>query len=382
MRASPIEISEVTAGSDMDEFVRLPSRLYSGEPHYIAPLYQSVRDRLDRRKNPFFRKGEAAFFLARRNGHCVGRISAQFHRPHLERYHDATGHFGFLAAENDLETVSALLRTAESWAAARGITRLTGPFSLTINDESGLLIEGFDTPSTIMMPHDPPYLGGLVEACGYAKVRDLYSYRFGHFGTPPKMLSDIEKRMQDIDGLVIRHFDMRNYQDEATRVFTVFNEAWEENWGFVPLDADDVRHMAAELRPIINPRMAWLAEVNGEPVGTLIMVPDVNQALIGIGPKPSPLGWLRLLYRLKVKGVPVCRVAIAGVSRRFKNRRRRLLIFAALNAAIFRLNRNRFHGTVEVGWMLEDNADILSWMRALGAKKAKTHRVYEKTFAP
>jgi len=175
---------------------------------------------------------------------------------------------------------------------------------------------------------------------------------------------------------------MRRYGEEADRVFAVFNEAWEENWGFVPLDAEDIRHTAAELRPVIDPRLAWLAEIDGEPVGTLIMIPDVNHAIRDIGPEPSPLGWLRLLYRLKIKGVPSARVAIAGVSRRFKNKRRRLLIFAAMNAAIFRLNRERFHGTVEVGWMLQDNTDILSWMRALDAKKAKTHRIYEKHLKP
>ena len=381
MRASPIDVSKVQTASDARDFVRLSSRLQADEPNYIAPLHQSVREKLNRKTNPFFAKGEAAFFIARRNGKPVGRISAQLHRPYLERYSDATGHFGFLAAENDLETVSALFRTAEGWAKDRGLSRLTGPFNLTINEECGLLVEGFDTPSMIMMPHDPAYLGGLVEACGYTKVRDLYSYRFDHFGTPPKMLMDIDSRMQTIDGLVLRHIDMRRYGEEANRVFQVFNEAWEDNWGFVPLDAEDIRHVAAELRPVIDPRFAWLAEIDGEPVGTLIMIPDVNHAIRDIGPEPSPLGWLKLLYRLKVKRVPSARVAIAGISRRFKNKRRRLLIFAAMNAAIFRLNCDRFQGTVEVGWMLEDNTDILSWMRAIDAEKAKTHRIYEKHLA-
>ncbi|WP_338661206.1 dATP pyrophosphohydrolase [Pararoseomonas sp. SCSIO 73927] len=374
---SRVEVVPVADRAGMERFIRLPHALMRDDPAWVPPLLMERRDALSPKKNPWFRHAEAAFWIARRDGRDVGRISAQDDRLVPEEEGGRPGHFGLLAAEDDPEVFAALLGTAESWARARGRRRILGPFSLSINDQTGLLVSGFDTPPMLMMPHDPPYAGARLEALGYAKARDVLAYvSDGLDPLPPAASRAIARGLPS--GVSLRPLRKARLREEVEALIDIFNEAWSGNWGFVPFTAEEVAHLASELRPLLDERLVWFAEISERPVGFAVCLPNLNEAIRDLDGRLLPFGWAKLLWRLKVAGVTSARVPLMGVRREIGmgmfGRVLPLFLVEALRKEALALGIRR----IEMSWVLEDNLPMRHMAESFGAKAYKTYRVYGK----
>ena len=371
-----IDIIPVQGSALLDRFIRLPERLHRDDPAYVAPLHLERRDALTA-KNPFFGHADVQFWLARKDGRDVGRISAQIDHQALSVRPDAAGQFGLLAAEDDPAIFHALISTAEDWLRARGMKRIQGPINLNINEEIGLLVDGFDTPPMLLMGHDKPYVGGRIEEQGYTKERDLYAYLYDitvDLPTAARRLIDrpLPKEFR------VRRIDFKHYNDEIRIITEIFNDAWLENWGFVPLTEIETDYLAKSLRPLLNPRLVSIVEHDGDPVGFLVCLPNLNEAIRGLNGKLLPFGWAKLLWRLKVSGVKTARVPLMGVKRSAaKGVIGKLLPFLLIDA-VRKEAADMGFTHVELSWILEDNLPVRHINESLGGVAYKTYRVYEK----
>jgi hypothetical protein len=372
----PIEIVPVRSAGELSRFIALPDRLCRDDPAYIAPLHHEQRELLSRRRNPYFVHAEAQYWLARRDGRDVGRISAQLDR----RLADPVGHFGMLAAEDDAAVFAALLGTAEAWHRARGISRLSGPYNLSMNDALGVLVRGFDTPPMLLMGHDPPYVGARLEEQGYAREKDLLAYRYDTASELPAAVRHLLGRPLPT-GLVVRPLDLKRYRQEVQNVSDLFNDAWAGNWGFVPLSAVETDQLARQLRMLLHQRLIWFAEFNGQPIGFIVALPNLNEAIRDLGGRLLPLGWVRLLWRLKVAGVHSARVPLMGLRRSFSRGLLGALVPFLLIDAVRREGLRLGVRSVELSWILEDNEPMRRINEAVGGVAYKTYRLYTRNLA-
>ena len=373
--AGEIVIRPVGTRADREAFLRLPGQLAAGDPNWVEPLHFERRRFLSPRHNPVFGHAEIGLWLALRSGRPVGRISAQVDRLVPGTSGGPLGFFGMIDARED-DVLARLFETAEGWLAERGIRHVRGPFNLSINQSSGVLVWGFDSPPSLMMEHNDPWLGPAIERHGYAKACDVVAYRLKFENGLPERLRRVSERSTDKARL--RPLDARRFGEEIATVTSIFNDAWAGNWGFVPLTEAETAAMAAELRPILPPDSVQIAEVEGRPVAFIVMVPNVNEALRGLNGRLWPLGWARLLWRLKVAGVRTARVPLMGVRRDVagtilgKNLPLRLIY--ALEPAV------HAHGIreIELSWLLEDNWPMRRLVEAIGCEHYKTWRIYSK----
>ena len=319
--------------------------------------------------------------LARRDSQVVGRIAAIVNQGHLDLYEDATGHFGFLdTLTPDAAIAGALMAAVEDWLRARGMARIAGPFSFSINEESGLLVDGFDTPPMMMMPHGRPDYAPTLEGLGFVKAMDLYAFLYEFDETyhiPPTV-----KRWKDAfdrdPALSIRPLDMKNFKADIRLVMEIFNDAWSQNWGFVPFSADQITVMAQELKPLLRSESLWIAMIDGEPAGFTFLFPDLNEIVDGLDGKILPFGWVQLLYRLKLRGPTRARLPLAGLRRKFHKTRRGMVAMAGSFEAAFAAQHAQGVREVEASWILETNSDLLNLVDLYEMKRYKTYRVYEK----
>lgn len=379
--AAALRIAAVEDRHALDAFIHLPARLYRSVPNYVPPLALERRDALNPKKNPYFRHAKARFWLAWRGDLPVGRISAQIDDLYLARYQDAAGHFGFLDAEDDPAVFRALTAAAEGWLKGQGMRRALGPFSLSINEECGLLVDGFDQHSVLMMGWSPPYAGARLEAEGYAKVRDLVAYDYDVINAPPMDPRGLFKRLAAKEGLAIRMIDMKRYREDVRDILEVFNDAWADNWGFVPLTEAEIEHTANSLRPLVWPEVVWIAELKGEPVGMIVAMPNLNEAIRDLGGRLLPFGWAKLLWRLKVTGVKTGRLALFGVRRRLRGTSLGGAIALLLLESLRTGGRGRGAVRCELSWVLEDNTAMRRLIEGVGGRVYKTYRIYEKALA-
>lgn len=370
--ATGIELVPVTGRALMERFIRLPFALHRDDPLWIPPLLMERRAALSPSGNPYFRHADAVFWLARRQGRDVGRISAQIDR----LAEPGTGHFGLLAAEEDAAVVAALTGAAESWLRARGASRVLGPFNLSINEETGLLVDGFDTPPMLMMGHDRPYLGPLLEQAGYAKAKDVLAYLSEGPDLPAGVKAMVERPLPP--NIRIRKMRMADYRQEIDSLTGIFNDAWSGNWGFVPLTADEIDHMAKQLKPLVDERLVWFAEVDGEPAAFAVCLPNLNEAIRDLDGRLLPFGWAKLLWRLKVSGVRSARVPLMGVRRKHADSLLGGLLAFLIIAAVRREAAALGLHSIEMSWVLEDNAPMRRIAEAVGGRAYKTYRVYGK----
>lgn len=371
-----ITIIPVQGKALLGRFIRLPERLHADDPHYIAPLHMEREEALTA-KNPFFGHAEAQFWLAVRDGRDVGRISAQIDKLALELNPDAPGMFGMIAAEDDPAIFKALLDTAEDWLRARGMIRMQGPFNLNINEETGLLIDGFDTPPVLMMGHDKPYIAARLEALGLAKVKDVIAYMYDITVDLPVSVRRLLDRPLPPD-IIVRRLELKNIKQEIQTVTSIFNDAWAGNWGFVPWTKEEADYLSKALKPLLDPRLTCVVERGGEPVGFMIGLPNINEAIRGLNGKLLPFGWAKLLWRLKVAGVKTGRVPLMGVKRSAaRGMIGGMMPFMMIDMVRREAVKMGFE-QIELSWILEDNLPMRRMNESIGAKPYKTYRVYEK----
>ncbi len=373
---SEIEVIPVEGRALLDRFIRVPHAIHRGDPHYVAPLHLERLDALTP-KNPFFGHADVQFWIARKDGRDAGRISAQIDHQELAIRPDAAGHFGMIAAEDDPALFGALLSTAEDWLRARGRARSEGPLNLNVNEETGLLVEGFDTPPMLLMGHDRPYVGARIEEQGYAKEKDVFAYVIDISTDMPASARRLVDRPLP-QGITLRRMDFKRYDDEVRAITDIFNDAWRDNWGFVPLSEEETDHLGKSLKPLLDPRLAAFVEQNGEPVGFLIALPNLNEAIRDLGGKLLPFGWAKLLWRLKLAGVKSARVPLMGIKPAAARGVSGAVLPFLLIDAVRREAMKMGFTQLELSWILEDNRPMRHIIEKVGSRAYKTYRIYGK----
>jgi hypothetical protein len=359
----------------------MAARLYADDPNWVHPLFIERLEHLDPAKNPALRRMEVAYWLALRGDRPVGRISAQVNQAHLERYADSTGQFGFIEGEDDPEVFGALTGTAEGWLRERGMRRVTGPFTLSINEESGLLIGGFETPPSMMMGHAHAYYAGRLEALGYRKAKDLLAYTCDVAGDWPAPAKRVIERLGRNPEVRIRPIDMRRFGDELERMRHIFNDAWADNWGFLPWTPEEVQALGRNIRPLVNAGNFAIAETDGEAAGFVVTLPNINELIRDLNGRVFPFGVFKLLWRLKVKGPRSGRMPLMGIRQRYHGTPKGAAIALGVIAAARDSGGARGYRQAELSWIIEDNKPIRDIIELVGGRPYKTYRIYEKALA-
>ncbi|MBX6320837.1 MAG: hypothetical protein IRY94_03325 [Rhodospirillaceae bacterium] len=377
-----LRIEPVRGRSGLEAFIALPERLYAGRRGYVAPLRLERRQALSPRSNPYFEHATAQFWVAWRGGRPVGRISAQVDRLHLAQHRDDTGHFGFLDAEDDADLFRALTATAESWLRAQGMRRILGPLNLSINEEIGLLVDGFEERPMMMMGFSPPYAGPRLEAQGYVKAKDVLAYDYNIARDVSERTRQRMRRARRDPGIEVRTLDMARFHDELALAIDIFNDAWSQNWGFVPFTRAEIEAVAKAMRPLVRPELVAFASVGGEPAAMLVALPNLNDAIADLNGRLLPFGWARLLWRLKVGRPQSVRVLLMGVRRKHHGGPIGSALMLAMFDSFYEGMRRLGIDHAELSWILEDNRPMRAVLGGLGARVYKTYRIYEKALEP
>jgi GNAT superfamily N-acetyltransferase len=373
-----VSIQPARSRRELKRFVKVPFRLHRDQPQWVAPLIFERMEFLNRRKNPWFEHGEAELFIAARDGEAVGRISAHIDHRWDEYQGGSDAMFGFFETANDPEIAAALLGTATEWARGKGRQRIIGPMDFTTNDEIGILIEGYERRPMILEPWHPPHYQELIEAEGFEKAMDvqMWELQFGDLKEgerfDPSIHAAAEKALHD-EGIAIRNMRKRKMADEVRRFMDVYNEAWGDNWGFVPITDAEVEFQAKNLKQVIDEDWAYMAEKDGEVVGAALTLPDVNQVLAKLNGRLLPFGWARFLLG---KGrIDQLRVFALGVKHDYRH--------SGVAAGLYlkHLETAARPGTIEggeMGWILETNGPMNRAMEGMGGRVVKKYRIYEK----
>jgi hypothetical protein len=373
----PLRIRPVKTRRELKRFVKVPFRLHRESPQWVPPLIFERMGFLDRSKNPYFEHAEAEYFIAERDGEPVGRITAQVDRRWDEFQGGSDGMFGFFESANEPEVSGALLDRASEWVAAKGRARILGPMDFTTNDELGILIEGYEVKPMILQPWHPRHYRELIEAHGFSKVIDLLMWNLalgelkqGNEFHP--MIHAAAEKARTEHGITIRNMRKREMEAEVKRFMEVYNEAWGDNWGFVPITDEEVRFQAKNLKPVLDENWAFIAEKDGEVVGAALTLPDINQVLAKMKGRLLPLGWLRfLLGRRKIDRV---RVFALGVKHAYQH------TGVAAGLYLRHLDSASPDGVPagETGWILETNEPMNRAMEGMGGNVIKRYRLYER----
>lgn len=377
-RADRISIQSVSLDnkSELRRFVRVPWSIYADDPLWVPPLVLERQQHLSPR-NPYFQHARLKAWVAVRDGEAVGRISTQIDELHQAHHGDTTGFFGLLEAIDDEAVFAALVDTAASWLHEQGMTRIRGPFSLSINDESGLLVEGFETPPYIMMGHAPRYYAQRLEELGFQKAKDLLAYVIHPTYETPKVVKNLMSRANR--RICVRPLIRSRFKEELQTLQDIFEDAWSENWGFIPFTAEEFAEVGKNLKLLVDEELVQIAEVDGAPAAMMVTFPNVNEAIRDLNGSLFPLGWLKLLWRLKVTGVKTGRIALMGVRKQYQNS----LLGSALAFSVIEATRppviRRGIREVEMSWILEDNKGMRRILETIGARVTKRYRIYEKS---
>lgn len=375
--ANEVDIIPVGGSALLSRFIRVPYALHRDDPTYITPLEMEREQALTPKTNPYFEHAEAQYWIARRDGRDVGRVTAQIDRLAPRDDDRLVGHFGMLAAEDDPALIARLLATAEEWLRHRGCALVRGPFNLSINEETGLLVEGFETPPMLLMGHDRAYLGPRIEGCGYAKAKDVYAYLYDIEVPFPR---SVQKRLEQGSsaGLTVRPMQWKRYREEIGTITSIFNEGWAGNWGFVPFTPSEVEQMAKALKPILDPDLVAICEWRGQPVGFGVTLPNINEMITDFGGRLLPLNWAKLLWRLKVTDARTARVPLMGVRPGIVSGMLASMVPYMVINAMRRRALERGFRKVELSWILEDNRPMRHMIENMGCDRYKTYRIYEK----
>jgi hypothetical protein len=371
---SNIKVTQVATRAERKRFFLYPWQLYAKDPLWIPPLRMNQEEGLNFRKNPFYEFAEIQTFYAERNGEVVGRIAAIVNRAHIERFKEQLGFFGFYESIDDESVARALFDAATEWLMNKGMTAVRGPMMPSQNYECGLLVDGFDRSPFIMMTYNPPYYDKLFKAAGLEKSQDLYAY-YGHID----MISGLDKKLRFmIDatterfGVVIRPMNTKKFRQEVEMFLDIYNQSMAGTWGFVPLSANEIRHMAAGMKYLIHPRLAVVAEIAGKPVGASFALLDYNPRIKAINGRLFPFGFMKLLGNKK--GIKSIRVLSTNVVPEYQAWGVGLVVIAGLMPLVHEWGIE----DAEFSWVLESNKLSRGSLERGGAKHYKTYRIYEK----
>ncbi|MCA1829197.1 MAG: N-acetyltransferase [Myxococcales bacterium] len=378
-----LEIRPVGSKKELETFLHVPWTLgMKSDPMWVPPLLDDYRRLLDPVKSPFLKHGEARCFLALRDGVPVGRISAQTDADFDKQWPDekGVGFFGFFDSTDDPAVARALFDAAAGWARSKGRTRLRGPFTLDSKGETGVLVEGFDTPPRIGMPHNEPYLGPLIEKAGLSKAKDLYAWWYTS-GAVDERTARIANKTLALPNVRVRTMDLSRFAREVDIVREIYNEAWSKNWNFTPFTSDELKIIATEYKMFVDTEIALVAEVDGKPAAMCFAIPDVNEMVRDFDGELMKRPWnlLKLLWRLKFDRPKHARLILLGVKEEFRASHKYGTLAAVLYVEVARRGAAAGYEGGELSWTLEDNVMINRGIERMGARRYKTYRVYEKT---
>ena len=376
---APVTIVPVETKAQWRDFHHLPFTVYADDPNWVPPLLLERQFHFSPKHNPYFQHATAAFFLAYRGNRPVGRITAQVDRLHQERHRDATGHFGFIEALDDPEVFAALLAAAEGWLRAQDMRRAVGPVSFSLWDQPGLLVDGFGTPPYVMMNHHRPYYADRITLTGYVPAEDLIAYRYGPDADTTKLEKLLARATRGVEiSLRTIRMDKAHFRDEVAMLLDIINDAWSDNWGYVPMTQAEIDDLAGILRLLLRPGDVAIAEYQGQPAAFAAIFPNLNEAIRDMRGRLLPFNWIKLLWRMKVRRPKTARMPMMGVRKALQA----TPVGAALSLSVIRSVRefNFSRGVVdsELSWILARNSRVRHVIEMVGGVPYKTYRLYEK----
>lgn len=376
MGGATIEIREVLSSSDLKTFISVPWSLYGEDPNWVPPLKIERKEALSS-KSPYFQHARWKAWVACRGGKAIGRISAQIDDLYLETHDAQTGFFGLVEAPDDPGVFAALFDTAEAWLKEQGMRTVLGPFNLGINQELGCLVEGFDSPPFFMMGHSRPYYDASIKSRGYEKAQDVLAYDLteGMFSMPEGIMN-LVKRMSG--KMTVRRVNRKDAVAELDILRDIFNDAWANNWGFVPFTREEFQAVGKEIFMIVPADFTWIAETEGEPAAFIVMIPNLNEIISDLNGRLLPFGWAKLLWRLKVRSPKSGRIALMGVRQKYQNTRLGPVLAFAIIQALIAPGTKRKMNRIEMSWILEQNQGVRSIIEKVGGVVSKRYRMYQK----
>ncbi len=368
-----IEVKQVTK---LREFIRFPWKVYKSDPNWVPPLLMERTEFLDPKKNPFFDHAEVAHFMAYENGVAQGRISAIINHAHNVFHEDIIGFFGMFECMENYPAAEALLNAARNFVKSKGMDTFRGPVNLSTNDDCGLLIDSFDQPAQIMMTYNPSYYIKFFEQFGLQKSKDLLAYRIDVPKEAPERLKRGAELITKRGGFTVRCANMKDFKGEVARIKEIYNDAWERNWGFIPMTDREFDHLGAQLKQILDPDFLFIAEKNGEPIGFSLVIPNINEALQKIkNGRLLPFGLITLLLNTRSGAIKSLRVITLGLKKNYRS----FGIDAVFYYKCFETAMRKNYKWAEMSWILEDNMAMNRPLENMGAKVYKRYRLYDKT---
>jgi GNAT superfamily N-acetyltransferase len=371
---SEVQVVEVESSAQLREFIKFPNRLYADDPNYVFPLYVERKEFFDKKTNPFYRTATTRLFLAYRDAELLGRIATCISYRHNEYHQEQTGFFGFFDTVDDEAVSRKLLKVAMIELKKAGMDRMRGPMNFTTNHECGFLVEGYDSPPMVMMTYNHPYQVKLAEKFGLKKAMDLLAYKLATDHTTTERVRKVVQHRQAKSRVKIRPLDMRRFDSEVQTIKDIYNLAWADNWGFIPMDEAEFDHLAKNLKQIVDPELVLIAERDGQAIGFSLALPNINQALIRLKGRLFPFGLFKLLWHTKVRSkIDQCRLLTFGVIPEF----RRQAIDMMLYMETTRITRERGYAWGELSWVLENNELMRRGAEQMQAGVYKRYRVLE-----
>jgi hypothetical protein len=373
------QLKEVQSKSDWSDFIDLPWFIYRSDPNWVPPLKIAVRDLLDTKKNPFFKHAAMYPLIAYKNGKCVGRVIGVIDESHNSFHEEKTAFFGFFEAIQDQRLVNELMDEVAKWAKSKGMETLRGPMNPSTNHECGLLVEGFNDPPTVMMTYNPPYYAKMLEAWGMTKAKDLFAYMINKSANVSERLIGHAERLKEKGSVKVRTIRVKEFDQEIDRIMDVYNDAWEKNWGFVPMTREEFKHLAKDMKMILDPELVLIAEIKGEVAGFALTLPDINQAMRKVRDgKLFPTGIFKLLWNLKGPGrkktVNRCRIITLGIKKAYRDAG----IGPLLYTEYFKRGPAAGYPDGEASWILEDNLPMNKALVMMCGERTKVYRIYDR----
>jgi len=367
-----ILIKKVASKKDLKNFILFPWKVYKDDQNWVPPLVMDFKEKLDKKKNPFFKHADMELFLAYKNNEVHGRIAAIINRRHNQFHQEKVVFFGLYESFNDLEVAHALLDQVAEFGKERGMEIIRGPMNLSINDECAFLLEGFDSPPVIMMPYNPPYYLELMEKCGLYKAIDLYAFYMTKDHKTADKVQEIVEKIKKNTTVTLRIVNLKNLREEVKKIKYIYNNAWEKNWGAVPWTDEEMAHIADRLKTLADPNLVILAEDKGKPIGFAFGLPDYNELIKKMNGRLTPLGIIKFfLHKKKIKGM---RAIVFGVLKEYRHIGISYLLYSELEKNA----QKRGYEWCETSWQLEDNDAINNFTISIGGRVYKKYRIYEK----